>query len=253
MSITQSNPTPRMIGGVSSKDSANAFVRVSMEGLEDVFERMRKLGTAITAKQKADATKKASRPILDGYKELARRHEATGNLARSTKTITRDYRGGDVAVAVTGPEQTGPVGSTAKRASGNHAWLVEFGSGPRKPGSQNRRAYINIHQRINGKMHRHSSANDAQFSRMGRGYYFLMGSINEPTRQSGGRPGYSRDFMLGADGRSGRQHPITLGPNDTIAPMPGLHLMQNTIDRKGSQVRAILESELISLINQASR
>jgi hypothetical protein len=30
-------------------------------------------------------------------------------------------------------------------------------------------------------------------------------------------------------------------------------LMQNTIDRKGSQVKAILESELISLINQASR
>lgn len=253
MSITQSNPTPRLIGGVPSRDSANAFVRLSMDGLEDLFERLRKMEKSISIKQKADAVRKASRPILDGYKEQARMHEATGNLARSTKTINRDYRGGDVAVAVTGPEQTGPFGATAKRASGNHAWLVEFGSGPRKPGSQNRRAYINIHQRINGKMHRHSSANDEQFSRMGRGYYFLMGSINEPTRQSGGKAGYSRDFMLGTTGRSGKQHPITLGPNDTIAPMPGLHLMQNTIARKGSQVKAILESELISLINQASR
>jgi hypothetical protein len=242
-----------MVGGRTSKESANAFVRVSLEGLEDVFERMRQLGVAISVRQKQEAVRRASRPILEGYKELARRHEATGNLARSTKTIVRDYRNGDVAVAVTGPEQTGPVGATAKRASGNHSWLVEFGSGPRKPGSQNRRAYINVHQSINRKMHRHSSANDEQFSRMGRGYYFLMGSINEPTRQSGGRAGYSRDFMLGTTGRSGRQHPITLGPNDTIAPMPGLHLMQKTIDRKGAQVRAILEAELISLINQASR
>jgi len=253
MSITQSNPTPRMVGGVSSKQSANAFVRVSMEGLEELFERMRKMGVSISSKQKADAVKKASRPILEGYKELARMHEATGNLAKSTKTITRDYRNGDVAVAVTGPEQTGSAGATSKRASGNHSWLVEFGSAARKPGSQNRRAYINIHQRINGKMHRHSSGNDEQFSRMGRGYYFLMGSINEPTRQSGGRAGYSRDFMLGKTGQSGPQHPITLGPNDTIAPMPGLHLMEKTIASKGSQVKAVLESELISLINQASR
>lgn len=253
MSITQSTPTPRLVGGRTSNESANAFVRVSMQGLEEVFERMRKMGVAISARQKQDAVRKASRPILETYKEQARMHEATGNLAKSTKTIVRDYRNGDVAVAVTGPEQTGPVGTTARRASGNHAFLVEFGSGPRKPGSQNRRAYINIHQRINGRMQRHSSANDEQFSRMGRGFYFLMGSINEPTRQSGGRAGYSRDFMLGTTGQSGRQHPITLGPNDTIAPMPGLHLMQNTISRKGQQVRAILESELISLINQASR
>lgn len=253
MSITQSNPTPRLIGGVSSKDSTNAFVRVSMEGLEDVFERMKNLGLSITAKQKADAVRKASRPILEGYKEQAKMHEATGNLAKSTKTITRDYRNGDVAVAVTGPEQTGSAGASSKRASGNHAWLVEWGSSRRKPGSQNRRAYINIHQSINGKMQRHSSGNDEQFNRMGRGYYFLMGSINEPTRQSGGRAGYSRDFMLGTTGQSGKQHPITLGPNDTIAPMPALHLMEKTIARKSSQVKAILESELISLINQASR
>lgn len=253
MSITQSNPTPRLVGGVTSTQSANAFVRVSMEGLEEVFEKLKRLGVAVSVQQKREAVKKASVPILQGYKDLAKLHEATGNLARSTKTINRDYRNGDIAVAVTGPEQTGPVGSTAKRASGNHAWLVEFGSGPRKPGSQNRRAYINVHQMINGRMKRSSSANNEQFARMGRGYYFLMGSINEPSRQSGGRAGYSRDFMLGKDGRSGEQHPITLGPGDTLAPMPGLHLMEKTIAQKGGQVRSLLESQLISLINQASR
>jgi hypothetical protein len=82
--------------------------------------------------------------------------------------------------------------------------------------------------------------NDDQFRRMGAGYYFLMGSLREPTRQSGGKPGYSKDFMLGKDGRSGEQHPITLKPGETIAPMPATHLMEKTIQRTASEVQSLL-------------
>jgi hypothetical protein len=147
---------------------------------------------------------------------------------------------------IVGPRQTGRQASRAGKASANHAWLVEFGSGARKPGSQGRRVYINVHQAINRKMNLRStrrsfSTNDEAFSRMGAGYYFLMGSLNERAG-AGGKPGYSRDF---SDSRGTReQHPIVLRPGETIAPMPALKLMQNTIDSQQASVLALLRSGL---------
>jgi hypothetical protein len=103
---------------------------------------------------------------------------------------------------------------------------------------------------INRRMTKAGSFNNDQFASMGRGYYFLMGSQDEPSRQGGGKAGYSKDFMLGKDGKSGEQHPITLGPGDTIAEMKPMHLMQDTIMFNGSRCLQILRSALENEINR---
>jgi hypothetical protein len=246
--ITSSNPSPRYVGGESSLEKTKGFVTIQTAGIREMAKELERLAGNAAPRLLMDAVVKASRPIAVNYAAAARQIQATGNLADSVTTEKRPYA--RAAVAITGPRQTGPVGSRDSAVSGNHAWLVEFGSGRRKPGTQNRRTYVNVHQMINGKMRRHSSANDAQFARMSKGYYFLMGSINEPTRQGKGRAGYSRDFMLGNDGKSGEQHPITLHPGETIAPMPAHHLMQKTIQSTAGVVQSLLFAEINDHLNK---
>jgi hypothetical protein len=184
---------------------------------------------------------------MKDYEARAKSHEATGNLSASVTRKYVDYPEG--VVVVVGPRQTGPVGSTSDRRSGNHAWLVEFGTDARKPGSRGRRVYVNVHQSINRRMRKSGSFNNTQFEQMGRGYYFLMGSINEPSRRTG-KPGYSRDFAGPGPGGDGRkQHPITLAPGETIAPMKPLGLMEKSISATGASVLAVLRSTLEAEIN----
>jgi hypothetical protein len=240
--IKQSNPTPRYVAGESSLEKTKGFVSIQTAGVREMAAELERRAGLAAPKMLMDAVVKASKPIADMYKSGARQIMATGNLADSVKTFRREYQ--RAAVAVTGPLQTGPVGSTDAAVSGNHAWLVEFGSGRRSPGTQNRRTYVNVHQMINGRMRKHSSANDEQFARMGKGFYFLMGSLYEPSRQGRGKPGYSRDFMLGKDGKSGRQHPITLHPGETIAPMPAHHLMEKTIQATAGEVQSRLAAAI---------
>jgi hypothetical protein len=246
--ITSSNPTPRYVGGESSLEKTRGFVTIQTAGIREMAKELERIAAAAAPRLLMDAVVKASKPIATTYAAVARQIQATGNLADSVTTEKRPYS--QAAVAITGPRQTGPVGSTDSAVSGNHAWLVEFGSGRRKPGTQNRRTYVNVHQMINGKMRKHSSANDAQFAKMSKGYYFLMGSIDEPTRSGKGKSGYSRDFMLGQDGKSGEQHPITLHPGDTIAPMPAHHLMEKTIQKTAGVVQSLLLAEINAHLNK---
>ena len=236
-------------GGSSAVERANQFVTVSTAGARDLVDRLLSLADAASSpKILRKAVRKAAEPLEANYVARATSREATGNLAASVAKKFVDYP--NAAVCIVGPRQTGPVGSTPDRRSGNHAWLVEFGTGPRKPGSQGRREYVNVHRMINARMRRAGSFNNSQFESMGRGYYFLMGSINEPSRQGQGKAGYSRDFAgpgPGGDGR--RQHPITLRPGDTIEPMPALGLMESSISSTASQVLAILRSQLEAEIN----
>lgn len=255
MAINQSNPTPSDSGFGTAKSQTEGFVRISTSGVRELAKELERVAGALAAPgllQKC--VRQASRPVREGYKALVSRPlaagsgGATGNLAKSTITQTKEYEGGQVAVAVTGPRQTGPVGSQEGRESGNHAWLVEFGSGRRKPGTQNRRTYVNVHQMINGKMRRTSSAmNDEEFARRSRGYYFLMGSLNEPTRQARRGKGYSHDFA--SDG-NGETHPITLGPGESIDPMPAFHPMERTIIASASQVQSLLAQFIQAEINR---
>jgi hypothetical protein len=228
-------------GGGTALQKAGQFVTVRTAGVRDLIKNLESLaGAAQSQTIIKKACEKASKPLMDDYKSLAERHEATGNLAKSVTMIYRAYKEGGVAVV--GPRQTGASGSRPGVESGNHAWLVEFGTGPRKPGSKGRRTYVNVHQAINGKMRRAGSFNNRQFEQMGRGYYFIMGSAYD-RGVTGSK--YSRDFAGPGQGGDGRkQHPIILKPGDTIAPMPALGLMEDTITANTSEVFGILKAYL---------
>jgi hypothetical protein len=251
MSLSQGIGSPREFDdGLTSVQQANQFVNIRIgQDVRDLVKRLEQLASVASRPEVLRrCVRKASKPIMDGYSSRAKMHEATGNLAASVTRKYVDYA--SAAVAVVGPRQTGPVGSTSSRRSGNHAWLVEFGTSARKPGTKGRRTYINVHQAINFRMRRAGSFNNDQFARMGSGYYFLMGSINEPSRQGGGKPGYSRDFAGPGPGGDGRQqHPITLRPGETIAAMPALRLMEETIASTASQSLAMLRGALEAEIN----
>jgi hypothetical protein len=250
-SITQNNPTPRDLGGSTGLEQVGQFVTIRTSGVRELVDRLNSLVTTVEANETLrKIVRKASRIVMEEYKAMAERHEATGNLAKSVTVFRRSYnngRGGKAAVDVIGPRQTGRSASRQGAESGNHAWLVEFGSGPRRPGTQGRRTYVNVHQSINGRMKLHpgKSMNDDQFKNAGRGYYFLMGSLRERAG-AGGTPGYSRDFAVNGNGK---QHPITLRPGETIAPMPALHIMSDVITACSGEVLMSLEIGLINAIN----
>jgi hypothetical protein len=209
-------------------------------------ERLQKLAAEVgEPKALEQAVRKASSHIKRSYQSKV--GNVTGNLARSTRIETKVY---DAAtVAIVGPYQSGTGRSTDKQASGNHAWLKEFGSGPRRPGTKGRRTYVNVHQMINGKMRRHSSANDQQFANMSRGYYFLMGSRDEETRQARQGIGYPHDFGYS----NGRQHPITLHPGDTYAPMPASHAMERSIAETKDAVLNTLKAAIQNSLDRLSK
>jgi hypothetical protein len=239
--LTQGQGAARLIQGKTAKSLANGFVTIQTSGLRELAEKLEDMAASVGKKANLDAiVRRGARIIERGYEN--RVGDVTGGLKKSTKIELRRYE--RATVAVVGPAQTGNVGSSATQASGNHAWLLEFGSGRRRPGTKGRRTYLNVHQMINGRMRRHSSANDEQFKNMSRGYYFLMGSINEPTRQARMGSGYPHDF--GHTG--GRHHPITLHPGDTYRPMPAKHPMERTIQAEQQAVFSTLRVALENAI-----
>jgi len=244
--ITQGLGSPRTFGGQTGKSLAEGFVTVKTAGIRELAERLEALAKDISeAKTLEKCVKKAATHIEQGYKAKIR--NVTGNLAKSVKIKTREYD--KAAVAVVGPLQTGTGNATEKDGSGNSAWLVEFGSGARKPGTKGRRTYVNVHQMINGKMRRHSSANDKQFANMSKGYYFLMGSKYEASRQAGMGKGYPHDF--GYSG--GKMHPVTLHPGETYGRMPASHAMEKTISEQQGAVFSTLKAAIQANIDRLSK
>jgi hypothetical protein len=237
---------PRDFGGQSARQIVEGFVSIQTAGAREVAKELELMALRAMkdpGQLKAKAAKKASEIIRKGYKSKI--NNVTDNLGKSIVTRTRQYEG--ATVAVTGPRVTGPVGADPELGSGNHAWLVEFGTGARKPGTQGRRTYVNVHQMINGKMKRAGTFNNEQFASMGRGYYFLMGSKKERTRQAKMGVGYPHDF--GSDA-PGEMHPITLKPGETIRPMPPQNLMQKTISENSSAVLASLIANMKNYIEE---
>jgi hypothetical protein len=234
----------------SNLSLAESFIRVSVTGVGPMLDT---LDTLLGTFGKQDALVKiledAAKPIRDEYKSRALTHDATGNLAKSTTIKTKKYPSGN-AVAIAGPRHTGTAGATGKMASGNHSWLVEFGSdGPRRPSTRNKKTYVSVHKMINRKMTVHAVLEDSEkFAKRSRGYYFLMSSWKEPTRQPRAGKGYTHDFLPIA---GGRRRVFTLHPGETYGAMPGYHLMENTIKAKASTVQGILRSGIIEAINEA--
>ena len=253
MALYRHNATPRDINGSTALQQLNQFVTIRTSGVRQLYEQLDKMaGETLSTAILKHAVRTASKIVEDTYKSKARQHVATGNLANSVTTVPRVYKndnGSKAVVDVVGPRQTGNIGSQKGQESGNHAWLVEFGSGPRRPGTENRRTYVNVHQLVNGKMRpaRGRSMNDKQFANAGAGYYFLMGSL----RERGPGSSYSRDFAgSGPNGDGRKQHPITLKPGETIAPMPAMHLMRDTISECQADVLRTLESMLSAAVRK---
>lgn len=244
--ITQGQGAPRDFGGRSGKQLAEAFVSVQTAGAREVAEELRRLANSVGA----DADKLLYESCRDAAKIIQKRYKAkvgdvTGNLGKSVRIEKRVYPKDGTVLAIVGPYQSGRGASREGAESGNHAWLVEFGSGPRKPGTKGRRTYLNVHQMINGKMKRRGSFNNDQFANMSKGYYYLMGSINEPTRQARMGRGYPHDF--GDTG--GKMHPVTLHPGETYGAMPAKHSMEQAISESGSEALNLLINSIQSKIN----
>lgn len=230
--ITQGQGSPRTFGGQTGKQLAEGFVTVQTAGAREVAEELRDLANRIGEDADAllyDSCKQAARLIQQRYKSKV--GNVTGNLSKSVRIEKRSYPQDGAVMAIVGPWQSGRGASREDAESGNHAWLVEFGTGRRKPGTKGRRTYLNVHQMINMKFRRAGSFNNSQFERMSKGYYYLMSSYNEPTRQARAGSGYPHDFGH----TNGKQHPVTLKPGETYGPMPAKHAMQKSIDEVGPE------------------
>jgi hypothetical protein len=254
MNIPMPAPTPRVTSsGLTGRQTAEMFVGVRVSGLRELTDKLREFTSILQSDSVLNkATTKGAEILRDYYKFLAELHMATGNLAASTKIKKKKYQN-DIFIAVVGPEQTGSRGNDEDMRSGNHAWMVEYGTGPRRPGTQNRRAYVSVHKMVNRRMTARAPNkwDDESFAKAGAGYYFLMGSLYKRASQPAGRPGYSRDFAdkRVKDQRGGEgQHPITLKPGDTLAAMPALGLMTSTIERNRGKVDAAVQSVLRAAI-----
>jgi len=219
-------------------DRSINLLRDTLQDLQGVFDSQRTL---------EDILRQAGRPIQSAYKNGLRAHDATGNLSASTRIKTKRYSASGVAIAVVGPVQTGREGATQDRPSGNHAWLFEFGSnGRRSPSTRStgRKTYVNVHQLVNRRMRLAARLEDSDtFASRGRGYYFLMSSWKEPTRQRRAGKGYSHDFLPG-------KKVYTLQAGETYGAMPAYSLMQNSIRSQASRAQSIIRSGLIDAINR---
>lgn len=244
--ITQGQGSPRDFSGRSGKQLAEGFVNIQTAGAREVAEELRRLANSVGA----DADKLLYESCRDAAKIIQRRYKAkvgdvTGNLAKSVRIEKRVYPQDGSVLAIVGPYQSGRGASQEGAESGNHAWMVEFGTDRRKPGTKGRRTYLNVHQMINGKMKRAGSFNNDQFANMSKGYYYLMGSINEPTRQARMGRGYPHDF--GETG--GNMHPVTLHPGETYGAMPAKHAMEQAISESGAEALNALINSIQSKIS----
>jgi hypothetical protein len=243
-------PRTLMPSGLTANQTAEMFIRVGVTGVKPMLDTMLNVMTAV---ERADNLRKialrAAKPLEQSYRTKALHHDCTGNLAASTRTKSKTYKGTGIGIAVVGPEQTGNEGATGDRPSGNHAWLVEFGSGARQPGTQNRKTYVNVHQLINRRMRVAARLEDSEaFARRSAGYYFLMSSWFEPTRQARAGRGYPHDFL---PAKNNKPRVFTIHPGETYGAMPALGLMQQSISDSASRVSGILRAGIIDAINAA--
>ncbi len=236
--------------GQTGSQRAGQFANVRLTGFKELIEALLRESTRLgedASVPLTSAARKAARPIMDLYRENV--SEVTGNLQRSVQVRKGKNTYPGVGIAVGGPVHVkdGSNWDIEKKGAGNHAWLYEFGTGARRAGTQGRRTYLNVHQRINGKMSKVGGFNNLEFERMGRGSYFLMGSINEehPERREG-----RGAFVKGRDGKT---RPYTLGPGETYPAMPASHAMEQAINRGRTQSFGVLEKELRKLIDQRTR
>lgn len=239
---------PRDVGGGFTGTQAVAdFIKIRMEGEEELIAAL--LRAAVRAGVEARgplnaACKEALKPIMQKYKENV--PQVTGNLHRSIEIRNiKGQRARGVGAAIGGPThvKTGKEWDVETKGAGNHAWLVEFGTGRRRPGTQGRRTLINLHRKTNKGFRRIGDStqwvrND-EFDRLGRGNYFIMSSYNSPNRKRG--QGYPHDFFMAIE------------PGETYGEMPARHAMQRALGQARSAAMSTLTDALRAQIAKITR
>lgn len=246
MAVPIPGTTPRILeGGQTGVQRAAGFVTVQTSGARELARELLRASTRFgrdATKPLTDAAKAAMKPVMDRYRQKARSNAVSGNLARSVRVQAGKKKYDGVGIAVGGPIHVvnSDEWDVEKKGAGNHAFLVEFGTGRRRPATQGRRTYLNVHEKINNSFRRVPNGGNAfdneQFERMGRGFYFIMGTKNNPHRKQGA--GYPHDFLM------------ALAPGQTYGPMPARHWMEESI-REGSG--AALQSLLAALRQQIDK
>ena len=248
MAVPIPGTLPRVLpSGQTGAQRASSFARVNVEGARELSQALLRAATGdgidaigpLTA-----AAKKSAEQVAAAYKGNVSR--VTGNLYRSVRVRAGKKKYPGIGIAVVGPLHVvakDDEWDLEKKGAGNHAWLAEFGTGPRRPATQNRRTYLRVHEKINGRFNRVPNGgrpfDNEQFERMGRGFYFLVGSKNVPQRAQG-----KGAFV--PDGRGGTR-PYFLAPNETYPAMPAKHWMERSIQQSGP---AALNSLLAALRKQ---
>ena len=255
MAVNIPGTLPRDVGGGrTGSQRASSFASVQTTGIRDLAQSLLRAATAMgrdATKPLTDAARQAAAPVMAAYKSNI--NDVTGNLKRSVRVQSGKKKYEGVGIAVAGPVHVvnSEERDVLKKGAGNHAWLVEFGTGRRKPGSQNRRTYLNVHQSINGKMSRVANErgglafDNEKFEKMGRGYYFLMGSKNVPQRKSG-----KGAFV--PDGKGGTR-PYFLAAGDTYEAMTPSHAMERAIQQASPAALNALKAAINVQINKLTR
>lgn len=258
MAVPITGTTPRTLpSGRTGRQEVEGFFGLRLQGIDELIENLFEASNSVGE----DATPRLNAACKRAAAEIGREYvqnipEVTGNLAKSVRSRNiENQRARGVGVAIVGPQHV--VGGSGKggkewdvnvKGASNHAWLVEFGTGPRRPGSQNRRAYVNVHQQINGRFRpvRNNDGgrafNNEQFERLGRGFYFIMGSRDEPTRKARAGSGYPHDFG-----------PYAIGPNETYGAMPANPAMSDAILVSRGTVMRILTEAIRNEINKVNQ
>ena len=246
MAVPIPGTTPRVLdGGQTGAQRAAGFVTVQTSGARDLARKLLRASTQFGAdatKPLTDAARKAMKPVMGRYIAKAKSSQVSGNLWRSVQVEAGKNKYAGVGIAVGGPVHVvnSDKWDIEKKGAGNHAWLVEFGTGRRRPATQGRRTYLNVHEKINNSFRKMPNAgrpfDNEQFERMGRGFYFIMGTKNNPHRKQGA--GYPHDFLM------------ALAPGQTYGPMPARHWMEQSI-REGAG--AALQSLLVALQQQIDK
>lgn len=254
MAVPVFGTTPRTLStGQTAREAADGFISIRLDGVDDLIQSLLRaatqLGEDATPRLNA-ACRQAMQEVMNNYKRII--PDVTGNLRKSVRIRgIKNQRARGVGVAIGGPQHVVGGGGKSGRewdvevkGAGNHAWLVEFGTGRRRPSTQNRRTYINVHQKINGRFRRIGDRDkkwfdNEQFEKMGRGFYFIMGSRDEPTRRARRGSGYPHDFG-----------PFAIGPNETYGAMPPRNAMERAILASKSSSLAILTDAIRNEINK---
>ena len=102
-----------------------------------------------------------------------------------------------------------------------------------------RRTYVDVHKKVNAKMKRVARLEDSEkFAKRAKGFYFIMSSENEPTRQNRKGSGYPHDFFM------------AIQPGETYGAMPARGIMQKSIKAKTPEVNAILRKGILAAITK---